>query len=110
MGDVQVKYWLISLLITILTGIFVTQPIQVIEKIFSEIVLKESKTYILLSSYEKIFLMTLLLIVWLRRYDNSQDLSVDENPFIRNKNQDNYQVNKIIYIFSLLHTNLNQFL
>jgi len=51
MGDVQVKYWLISLLITILTGIFVTQPIQVIEKIFSEIVLKESKTYILLSSY-----------------------------------------------------------
>jgi len=54
--------------------------------------------------------MTLLLIVWLRRYDNSQDLSVDENPFIRNKNQDNYQVNKIIYIFSLLHTNLNQFL
>jgi hypothetical protein len=39
--------------------------------------------------------MTLLLIVWLRRYDNSQDLSVDdENPFKRNQN--NYQVNKII--------------
>ena len=39
--------------------------------------------------------MTLLLIVWLRKYDNSQDLSVDEgNPF--KQNQDNYHVNKII--------------
>ncbi len=43
--------------------------------------------------------MTLLLIVWLRRYDNSQDLSVDDgNPF--KLNQNNYQVNKIISKFS----------
>jgi hypothetical protein len=36
MGDVQVKYWLISLIIAILTGIFVTQPFQVIENIFQK--------------------------------------------------------------------------
>ena len=43
--------------------------------------------------------MTLLLIVWLRRYDNSQDLNVDdENPL--KQNQDNYHVNKNYFIFS----------
>ena len=29
LGDEQVKHWLVSLIITILTGIFVTQPFQV---------------------------------------------------------------------------------
>lgn len=29
LGDSQVKNWLISLIITILTGIFITQPLQV---------------------------------------------------------------------------------
>jgi hypothetical protein len=52
-----------------------------IENIFSFIILL------------KIILMTLLLIVWLRRYNNSQDLTDDdENP--SKQNQDNYQVNK----------------
>ena len=29
LGDLEVRNWLISLIITILTGIFVTQPFQV---------------------------------------------------------------------------------
>ena len=85
-GDAKVTKWLTSLVISIITSIFLTQPLQV-NKILNRLYLIKTLLNQMKKKF-KVLLIAFFFVMIFRKYDETQDFETDPEDSNESLNKD----------------------